>query len=266
MPTQSQKRRIKKALTVAETLDQFAVECLCFPKEEQPRFPFPIMQDIAAAVKCPLHGERFTQQGSIYTSVWRRQRVQAEIGLHSEQYQLAWAASFPSTLWPAEEPQIGGKTHLRLGDGTVLSTDGGLQEAVGARSKTGVIEYVGNPLQNRFRWNPATRAQRQALDCPADILLLGGAAGSLKTTTLLADLIQEYDNSRMNSYFYRKSYPELEDVIPRAHEIFAQMGATFNSTERLFRFPSGAKVRFRCIQGPKDLYRAATLLPCRRAD
>jgi hypothetical protein len=41
------------------------------------------------------------------------------------------------------------------------------------------------------RFWPATDQQGAALDCDADILLLGGSAGSLKTSTILADLIQE---------------------------------------------------------------------------
>lgn len=101
---------------------------------------------------------------------------------------------------------------------------------------------------------PATDQQGAALDCPADILLLGGSAGSLKTSTLLVDLIQERDYSRTNSYFFRKTYPELEDAMQQAYDLFPQTGASSRDNGREYRWPSGAHFRFRHLSHEKNLY------------
>jgi hypothetical protein len=104
------------------------------------------------------------------------------------------------------------------------------------------------------RFWPATDQQGAALDCDADILLLGGSAGSLKTSTILADLIQERDYPRMNSYCFRKTYPELEDVMQQAMDLFPQTGARSRDDGREYVWPSGAHFRFRHLSHEKNLY------------
>lgn len=65
------------------------------------------------------------------------------------------------------------------------------------------VEVLPDPVR---RWLPASAAQSQALDSQADILMLGGAAGSLKTSTMLVDLIAERAFPRVRSYFFRRTY------------------------------------------------------------
>lgn len=103
-------------------------------------------------------------------------------------------------------------------------------------------------------WYPATDAQGAALDCEADILLLGGAAGSLKSSTILVDLIQERDYPRMNSYFFRRTYPELEEAMQQAYDLFPSTGGHSRDNGREWQWPSGAHFRFRHINHEKDLH------------
>lgn len=111
-----------------------------------------------------------------------------------------------------------------------------------------------NPRPDRAKFWPATDQQGAALDCPADILLLGGSAGSLKTSTILADLIQERQYSKMNAYFFRRTYPELEEAMQQAYELFPQTGATSRDNGREYIWPSGAHFRFRHLSHEKNLY------------
>lgn len=94
-------------------------------------------------------------------------------------------------------------------------------------------------------WRPRSVAQELALACPAFMTLFGGAAGSLKSETLLMDAALERENPRLNAAILRRSYPELEkSLIPRAHELYGAMGARWNGAEKLWSFPSGARIQF----------------------
>lgn len=103
-------------------------------------------------------------------------------------------------------------------------------------------------------WWPATGAQEAALNCPADILMLGGTLGSLKTSTILVDLIAERDSPRMVSYFFRQSYPSLEDAIRQSSMLFPNTGARYNGQDHSWRWPSGAIFRFRQCKNDRELY------------
>src|ERR1700690_1430873 len=116
------------------------------------------------------------------------------------------------------------------------------------------IQVLPDPVR---RWLPATFAQKAALDNEADLLLFGGAAGSLKTATALVSLIQERDFSRMKSYFFRRSFPAMEGAMSNAHELFPQTGARsvdrVHGLTRTWEWPSRASFRFRQLNDQADL-------------
>jgi hypothetical protein len=97
--------------------------CICFPETEAPFFGFPIHGEVAFAVKCPLHGDRFKWPCFfMYVSKWVRVNIWDHMKAnHSSQYQTAWNASFPPELWPAEEVLAESRIVLRLKDGTILA-------------------------------------------------------------------------------------------------------------------------------------------------
>jgi hypothetical protein len=60
---------------------------------------FPSEEEIAAKIKCPLHGNRFRQPiFHIYVAKWRREGKPKRRQRLSPQYQKAWLASFPEDL------------------------------------------------------------------------------------------------------------------------------------------------------------------------
>jgi hypothetical protein len=122
--------RIENAERVADaTLGQtFSGGCICFPKHDPPCFGWPIEENVAAKLKCPLHGERFkSPQFFVYVAKWLREKLPKFLwSRHSDQYRKAWFASFPPDLWPAEEDETGG---LKLKDGTRLSVREPLERA-----------------------------------------------------------------------------------------------------------------------------------------
>ena len=104
--------RIESAERAADAAlgQTFSESCICFPKNEPPFFGLPIEEQIAAKLRCPLHGERFkTRQFHVYVSAWLRQKQPKLLwDRHTEQYRKAWSATFPPELWPAAENAEGG--------------------------------------------------------------------------------------------------------------------------------------------------------------
>ena len=125
--------RIENAEKVADAAlgQTFSGGCICFPTNEPPFFGFLLEEQIAAKVKCPLHGERFKQlQFRIYVAQWLREKLWKLMWIRrSEQYRKAWFAAFPQELWPAEEDMSDGPLCLKLKDGLRLSVHEPLDKA-----------------------------------------------------------------------------------------------------------------------------------------
>lgn len=122
MHSQTLLARVERAEQLVNTKAKFSPDCICWPENEHPFFGFDIEREIAAEVKCPIHGERTTLIFQrLYLPDWRRERETIRRPLLSPQYQKAWNASFPPELWPAEEEETrDGEIFLRLKDGTRL--------------------------------------------------------------------------------------------------------------------------------------------------
>jgi hypothetical protein len=122
MRVQGFEKRIERAEQAAKTQSKLSPACLCFPENEPPFFGTPTELEIAAKLKCPLHGDRFPPQFFVYVSAWLRGKLWKHLwSHHSEQYRKAWFSTFPESSWPAQEERTGdGHVLLRLKDGTKL--------------------------------------------------------------------------------------------------------------------------------------------------
>ena len=125
MTTRELLKRVEKierrSKEIAEARSMYSAECICFPENEPPSFGFPIEQEIASRVKCPLHGNRWKWTfHRIYVSKWLREKFERKRETLSPQHRKAWTASFPPNLWPAEEEEAEDGVYLRLKDGTRL--------------------------------------------------------------------------------------------------------------------------------------------------
>ena len=123
MGTRTFLRRIEQAERALKTRSVFSADCICFPENEPPFFCFQSEEEIAAKVKCPLHGNRFKQPVfQVYVAKWRREKEPLRRQRLSLQYQKAWLASFPEGLGTPEEVLVDGKIALPLKNGTILPT------------------------------------------------------------------------------------------------------------------------------------------------
>lgn len=106
-----------------------------------------------------------------------------------------------------------------------------------------------------MNWEAKSQMQKDVLESEAVIVCAGGSAGTYKSETLLVDAVQEYQKSAFHGILFRESFPELSRaLIPRAHALYSQMGATYNSQDHSFHWPWGAAMRFGYLGRDEDVY------------
>jgi hypothetical protein len=128
-------------------------------------------------------------------------------------------------------------------------------------------------LERPLRWKPENRTQYQALNSTAEILLFGGAAGGLKTETLLMDAVSECFNPNLNAIIFRESFPQLADIIRKSHRLYQGYPyfGKYNPQDHVWRFPvnlwaaqlgiekpiyreDGARIKFGYLRNDNDVH------------
>lgn len=72
----------------------------------------------------------------------------------------------------------------------------------------------------------------------------GGAAGPGKSDALLMDGLRYIGNGKYRALILRASFPELQELMDRADEIFPELGGVWNENDKRWTFPSGATYEF----------------------
>jgi hypothetical protein len=103
-------------------------------------------------------------------------------------------------------------------------------------------------------WAPNAGPQTAFLLCGHRESLYGGAAGGGKSDALLAAAVRYIDEPDMNAIIFRRSYPELRNLIRRAMEFYPSLGGVYNRAQHEWKFPSGAALIFRFISSEADVY------------
>lgn len=103
-------------------------------------------------------------------------------------------------------------------------------------------------------WEPQPGPQALAIGAPfINELLFGGARGGGKSDFLLGDFLQDIGLGAVwQGIIFRKSYPELDELIKRAREIFMPLGAIYKVQDKTFVFPSGAFLKMRHVEHERD--------------
>ena len=73
-------------------------------------------------------------------------------------------------------------------------------------------------------------------------VLYGGAAGGGKSDALLVEALRQVHIPHYTALILRKTVPQLSELIDRSRQIYslAFPQAIYNSTEHVWKFPSGA--------------------------
>ena len=88
-------------------------------------------------------------------------------------------------------------------------------------------------------------------------VLYGGAAGGGKSFAMLIDPLRYCHFAEHRALILRRSMPELREIIDKSRELYpkAFKGAKFKEVEKLWQFPSGAKIEFGFLARDADVYR-----------
>lgn len=102
-------------------------------------------------------------------------------------------------------------------------------------------------------WVPQEK-QKLALASPADELFYGGARGGGKTDFLIADFTRGIEHGEdYHGILFRRTFPQLEEVVKRSRQIYPALGGTYNKTERTWHFPSGSTLKLRFLESDADV-------------
>jgi hypothetical protein len=111
------------------------------------------------------------------------------------------------------------------------------------------IGHNGGP-----QWEPQPGPQSLAVAAQfVTELMFGGARGGGKSDYLLGDFLQDIDlGDKWRGIIFRRSYPELEELISRAKQMYAPYGAVYKVADKTFIFPSGASLKMRHVESESD--------------
>lgn len=137
-------------------------------------------------------------------------------------------------------------------------------------SRQGVqVEWRRDPDTNRIKayarkgaswtpvlWHPMPGSQSLYMSCPVTEVLYEGTRGPGKTDALLMSFAQHVGKwgKEWVGIIFRRTYPELDDVINKSLKWFTQMfpHARYNRGEHFWEWPSGERLMFRHMKVPED--------------
>lgn len=120
-----------------------------------------------------------------------------------------------------------------------------------------VPKALKEEVNNNVIFKPNNGPQTDFLAAPEKDVLYGGAAGGGKSYAMLIDPLRFAHRSAHRALILRRSMPELRELIDKSRELYPKAfpGCKYKEVEKLWNFPSGAKVEFGFLERDADVYR-----------
>ena len=106
-------------------------------------------------------------------------------------------------------------------------------------------------------FRPNEGPQTDFLAAPETDVLYGGAAWGGKSYAMLVDPLRFAHRAAHRALVLRRSMPELRELIDKSRELYPKAfpGCKFREVEKIWTFPSGAKLEFGFLERDADVYR-----------
>ena len=112
-------------------------------------------------------------------------------------------------------------------------------------------------LEEKIVFRPNEGPQTEFLAASETDVLYGGAAGGGKSYAMLVDPLRYAHKASHRALILRRSMPELRELIDKSRELYPRAfpGCKYREVEKLWTFPSGAKIEFGFLERDADVYR-----------
>jgi len=158
------------------------------------------------------------------------------------------------------------RTQLRKKEESLEKSKASLQKIEGTEAKkAGKIvdnlddlpESLKTVAEENVIFSPNEGPQTDFLAASETDVLYGGAAGGGKSYAMLVDPLRFAHRAAHRALILRRSMPELREIIDKSRELYPKAfpGSKYKEVEKLWNFPSGAKVEFGFLERDADVYR-----------
>jgi len=130
-------------------------------------------------------------------------------------------------------------------------------EAVTTEGKVVDLNVLPPEADKNVIFSPNDGPQTEFLAAGETDVLYGGAAGGGKSYAMLVDPLRYAHRAAHRALIIRRSMPELRELIDKSRELYPKAfpGCKYREVEKLWNFPSGAKIEFGFLERDADVYR-----------
>ena len=120
-----------------------------------------------------------------------------------------------------------------------------------------VAETFKDDIEQAVVFAPNEGPQTEFLAASETDVLYGGAAGGGKSYAMLVDPLRYAHRAAHRALIIRRSMPELRELIDKSRELYPKAfpGCKYREVEKMWNFPSGAKIEFGFLERDADVYR-----------
>lgn len=119
-----------------------------------------------------------------------------------------------------------------------------------------VAKEEGDAKEDDVLFRPNPGPQEDFLASSETDILFGGQAGGGKSVVLVVDPLRSAHRSRHRALILRRTLKELRQLIDLSREYYPKAfpGCRYKEAEKVWIFPSGAKIEFNYLEKEADVY------------